>query len=830
MQNLNVHQTMATFWFAESLSDEVQKADIGNLHHRKYHDEVESNVDDVQTLMSYALTSDGKDSVKLRSEGLHCFLSWVFYAQQAWISKPETLQHLRILVRPALECLFVDVLETEATETFTDMLGNYALFFQPQHLEAVSSILRGPWGQERLARLRGGEELAHSFGAFLLAFGDAAVQDFVTKPYAVASQEIIGMLHGLITCTGHVGEDDEVALLSVDFWNTYVEFVTDSMFASGESPPWWIGPAKQNMMQAMEELWVKLQIPPPSLTTTWEESSRQEFSGFRADVADLMQSAHMVLGLDMLEKFAELVLRSLHDRDWLSVEATLFCLSALADSISEDDSGDSVLARVLGSSLFSDMSNADTSIPSKTRRTTVDMLGKYAEFFERHTEYLPAALNFLFVSLRLASLANSAARSISSLCSSCRQSLTSELDAFIQQYRQFLDWRTADAFTKHKVIGAIAAIVQALPSEESKVAPLQALLDCVERDVQISLECMAGGEDEMSEVAGLTVLQCLTSMGRASQLPDDVPIDLDSDQVQTGFWSQGPGLAVQQRVVRCIQNITEILADKGDVVEETCNILRTGFTETAPGPFVLPPSVTIEFVLQTSLTTPRLECVLTTACILLTTHSSESSTRIEAEATVVLQHISSLIRDLTEPHNDPEIAQSCVDVVARLIPRYVPVLLQLQPPTALEKLFTFTIACIAGPDPLPKRSATAFWAAYLAFTTPADLHASVDYTIQHFGLLLSTALVRQIGGDAARSELDFLAEPLKKLIFRQPLAKDWLEAALCGAEFPPSARVGLAEKRRFLQMVVGLRGKKETGNVVREFWVACRGTVSAYGS
>ena len=70
-----------------------------------------------------------------------------------------------------------------------------------------------------------------------------------------------------------------------------------------------------------------------------------------------------------------------------------------------------------------------------------------------------------------------------------------------------------------------------------------------------------------------------------------------------------------------------------------------------------------------------------------------------------------------------------------------------------------------------------------------------------YGPKLSKALIHNIGGDAARSELDTLAEPLKRLVSAQPKAKMWLSDALFSDTFP-STNVGPADKRMWLQKVI----------------------------
>lgn len=77
----------------------------------------------------------------------------------------------------------------------------------------------------------------------------------------------------------------------------------------------------------------------------------------------------------------------------------------------------------------------------------------------------------------------------------------------------------------------------------------------------------------------------------------------------------------------------------------------------------------------------------------------------------------------------------------------------------------------------------------------------VDGVMIEYGPLLSQALMRNIGGQAARSELDVVAEPLKKMVFKQPGSKAWLDEALFSDTFP-SQSVGPEEKRIWLQKVM----------------------------
>ena len=71
-----------------------------------------------------------------------------------------------------------------------------------------------------------------------------------------------------------------------------------------------------------------------------------------------------------------------------------------------------------------------------------------------------------------------------------------------------------------------------------------------------------------------------------------------------------------------------------------------GYIETSPGPFAFPLVVTEEIVLGTVSKTARLGYVLDTAGILLSKHTSDSSTKIEGTALLFLKHSLRLIHGL----------------------------------------------------------------------------------------------------------------------------------------------------------------------------------------
>ena len=576
------------------------------------------------------------------------------YAHRAWIDKALELDPLRPLTPLALQALHHQDLYDVTVELFTDILTNFPAFLTADDIESLSTLLASTRARQIVSGLKGGnyDTESMSFARLLLAYGDAAVQDLATKSEDPLLSQIVHQLLELLRCEGYAGVEDEICAQALQFWMTYTEFLIDSLFAAGDEKPAWMDRARQRVVEAVEASWVKIRIPPHELAASWDSEARASFKAFRADVQDLLQSSYTLLGVEVVEKFAQLVLQSLRNRAWLHLEATLFCLNALSGSLSDEDSVDAMLSRLFGSSLLADISSTVEPIPAKTRQTAVNMITKYTAFFGRHVEYLPAMLNFLFESLKAPALANVAAKAILSSCSSCRQTLIPELGAFLQQYDVLLTWATADVYTKEKVIGGIAAIVQAIPRDEDKYAPLSTLIQFVERDFSDCINYMEASQAEGFQTSGICALKCLASMGKSLQAPDDAVIDLDSDAPQPAFWTEGPGAPLQAKIVQIMETVTGLMRWNSDVVETSCQIVRSGYKETTPGLFVFPPKVTVDLVLASKLDTARLDYVLDTASAMLTRHAHKPGTTVKNAASAFLIHLLEIIHMMSGKHRN----------------------------------------------------------------------------------------------------------------------------------------------------------------------------------
>lgn len=82
---------------------------------------------------------------------------------------------------------------------------------------------------------------------------------------------------------------------------------------------------------------------------------------------------------------------------------------------------------------------------------------------------------------------------------------------------------------------------------------------------------------------------------------------------------------------------------------------------------------------------------------------------------------------------------------------------------------------------------------------PETIQESINEVMGQLGPLLAEALIFNIGGNAARSELDKVTEPLKKLVVCQVRAKTWLASALRSLQID---RISDSEKSVFLQKLI----------------------------
>lgn len=558
-------------------------------------------------------------------------------------------------------CLADENLYEITMELLSEVLQTYSKFFSDEDFQLLYSLFNSPWAQERYQRLIQGDFDFDSlqFGLFSLAFGDATLQD-LAKNTEPQYQQFLAGLGGLLGANGYPVYEDKIFVPALEFWNAFVENMIDGIHSeAGRDAPWFTT-AQMHVNLAVERCWRKLQFPPPDVFSSWDSVDRTGFKDARRDFGDLLQQYYLVTRISILDIFITLAIKSVEDRNWAELETSLYCLACFPDNISEDEPRDEYLAKIFTAPFFSLFANPPKEIPVRTMQSFLLLVDGYADYFEQNTMYLPMVLNIVFGALSSSALSYKASRTILRLCSNCRKRLVPELGSFLQQYQNLALNSSLDKYSKEAIMEGIASLVQAIPDDTSKLAPLDQLLNFVDADIETSFRVIVA-QPAVGEVSkdiklsrrssnpenpgldlGVGSLRSLIGIAKGLQAPNDTPVDLEETGVGSTFWTEGNGSRIQRRLFDMVSRIYDVLGGYGDIVDTSCHVWRQGFRELEPGAFVLAPALIAEFLLKANIQTPRLGCVIGTACSFVTSYNSTPG--IEAVLNALISWVSQLLQ------------------------------------------------------------------------------------------------------------------------------------------------------------------------------------------
>ncbi|PTB61824.1 ARM repeat-containing protein [Trichoderma citrinoviride] len=832
-----VHLHAAILVISNILED-VTRIDLNAASNVGLYDSVLANTSDSVTLIAMCMSRDDA-SPEVKQDALRCLQSWVTFAQKTSARNSYIADSLRPLIGGSINALMVEELYNAAAELLIDVLFNWPSLLTEQHYMMLSNLFDTPWFQNRYDLLVQGDVDFEStqLGYVLLAYGEAKMQALIQDEND-QNRSILSRLCGLLAADGYPVAENKIFVPAIEFWSTFTESVSDMDVESALTI--------QFIFEATSHAWKKIIYPPAEEFHSWDSGDRIGFNDARKDVVDFLQAVYVLIGPKLVETFSSLILTTLSNSAWLELEAAIFCLGGLADCSREDARCDGSLAAVFSSPLFSVLQSGQEHVPARVRQTCLTLIEQYTEYFERNTHLLPTALGLLFNEVPDHSMAIPASKSIHRLCSSCRSHLYPEMDNLLAEYRKLVATATLDCISREKIIGALAAIAQAIPGDDERYDACSGLLAFIQDDVRKSLELANVPNDGVlpqqmdnpcpditpEEHAGLHVglraLRCLASMGKGLQSPPDLAIDLEASSPPK---EQTPKLVeLQKQVIGIIIEIQNAFNGSSEVTELICSVLRSGFSESEPGPFVLTPEDIVGFLVGHSKDTPRIGVIVSMACSFVSSLSPHRLGQYRKILSDVLGWLIGLLKQLPEPAADPELVQNGIDLVSRLVTRSPGTFIGLEPSDAIEFFFLFTLQVLDGKEPLPKAAAAEFWTAFVG--TRADepeLQETFKRAMDMLGPLLAQSLARNIGGNALRSELDRLCEPLRKLVSRYPMAKEWLQSGLDHPSFP-SQKVDAEQKSLFVKKIISLRGSRTTNQVVREFWLSARGANFAYAS
>ncbi|RMZ86035.1 hypothetical protein DV737_g303, partial [Chaetothyriales sp. CBS 132003] len=647
-----------------------------------------------------------------------------------------------------------------------------------------------------------------------------------------ALTDVLQVLQALLRCPGVAAIEDTVCQVILEIINQLVsgraEWDAD---AEDRDDQFFISYTRE----ACEACFAKALMPAEemsSATQTWDADDRSRFSSFRFDVQDFLLAAFPVLGPALPEAITSNLQRPHTQANWPAYEASVFCLRAFADAMSEDPAAFTPYIEAVLSSQYFYLVLTSRDVPDQARKTSISFLSDTTAFIKQHPK-LMQILDFLFASLHMPTAATSASQAIYALCYDQRASLTGALPGFMASLSTVDD---IDASDRQRIFAAVSAVIQALQGEEQKAEPLLQIIHTLSSALNVINNTDMSAEDLNAQLAD--VLRSMAAVGRGLRIPNDVPSELDSPvSTDTAFWTTGAGSSVQQQVLALYEKVmSKVVSGTRDpgITEAASDFLRSGLTEEHPSPFKFPVAVSTNLV--TALITAdsaNIDAVLGCAsCLLLSAQRVEMAAHLPRLLAPILDVLLQLVAEhgRTGEVKDGSFAAASLDFFSRLLPKWVDALLCLNDgATALAIVIDTALIVMAEPDTLPRRSAASFFSALIDASKAqkglsAGGRASIDTIIREQSPRLVALVLRLVAGGCARSELEALSDVVAKLVQHQPM----LFKAICREAMQEQSRVlpeqalqatTLEQRNRFVAQVELLRGQRKTLEKVKEFWV-----------
>ncbi|PWY69249.1 importin 13 [Aspergillus eucalypticola CBS 122712] len=850
-------------YFSNILAEEIHRWSSEPRRSREEH-HTYVNVKDAFAVVDYVLSHVMQQHASgipvsdeaLGTEAINSYQAWMNVRSAIQLRDSLSVLDLASTTAYIIQSMKVPGLAKSATQVVVELIDWRDSIFTQDHLTAIMEYVVSDFGAAHVASLIEAdfEDENMSFLDLLLAYATLKQRDLMTKQLDPQHAKMLTLLHTLFKAPGYAAVDDPASPLVLEWWTEVADDLQDIYSDSEDQTS--LEPAKRNLAEAALDCFEKLKFPSPEELQGWGDDDRSEFGSFRRDVCDFLLAIYPMLGVELVRVFQERARISLVQQEWRTFEAAIFCIAQLSEAVDENQHADECLNSIFFCDEFARLCEGNgVLIPDKPRQTLVDMLGKYQSYFERTHALLPRVLTFLFASLDVSSCAPTASKSIAYLCKSCRNALTSELPAFIDQFEHFRFKPTATTHTMEKVLEGIAAIIQTLPTDEAKSQVIERILRFFHGQAEAARDEAVGGLVEQAQTRGQFVLRCVASIGKGLRTDGEVNLESndhgDGDPYPPTFWNTGSGAVSQNLIMQCMQLLITDFPVDVTIIEAACDILKAGYIEST-GPYVFPPMVTVNFVKSIPLGSVGTDIVMGTASSFLASHSSHCQ-RIRDETVALIVHVYDTFCWMHEKpeYYDPEVANSGIDFLTRLLPKYHPFLFalttppqeasqipssnggELQRPSVLEAVLNFTLLSLRGPEPLPLRSASQFWVNVL--TLPND-GGSIQTAIMQCLPALCRILINQVAGRCARSDLEHLCEVLRKLIFKQQgAARPHLAAALAdlGSNDASNQHQGAStspeDRQRFLASLLAARGARApTSQLIRTFWVKCRGVSFDY--
>lgn len=269
---------------------------------------------------------------------------------------------------------------------------------------------------------------------------------------------------------------------------------------------------------------------------------------------------------------------------------------------------------------------------------------------------------------------------------------------------------------RHRLFGAIGAIIQATAQEDDKMDALVRILKLISQPQMVN-EAAPGDGDEHGLVHAIDHLQTLAATGKGLRAPPEASIDVDSQPSpqEQRFWIAGRGRHVQQLVQNAIDRALAQYPDEPLLIEAACDILKSGYTESHPSPFKFNAEYSASFFSRKlRLNTPRIGLILDTTSSFLAS-SALNTERNYGDFIQVTSAITRNQRALLDAfaadlrYDDHEFTHSSLECFTRMLPKHGYYFGDKSMSADWQTLFEFALLALENSDTLPRRCSAQFW-------------------------------------------------------------------------------------------------------------------------
>lgn len=823
IQNLNQRQLILSLEFCQTLLEETQAGKLSTSEEFQVNAQLKNNISSLALLLRYCCVPTF-DSTILENV-FKTYSLYGSYPVMEVVKTEENLIHVTQFLFELLEKGSNEPLVQNALEEVTTILEKNPQFYSNEiklHLAKILVNMGRPlieliskknqeivnnsmyiYSDDDMDEV---EDFAKSFAKITISLCEAELR----HPDRLSLPELLTLFDYLLVISNFPGipyVDHTITMETLEFWNTYADSLEEEPDVAEYNPI---------LLQVIEVFWRKSTYP--IFKQEWNHELREAFDSFRRDFWDFLELSYNLIGGTLFSTLTNNICENLSmtNIEWLKIEASLSCITTLADSIPISNEYE-LLCQLFSSGL---LSKVDEITDPDVKMTIISFVGAYDNFFELEIgkPFLFSALDFLFKSLNTTVLSNSTSKSILKLCSSNRSFLSGNFQVFFNTYVSMQLYKRLENIPHQRTVLAISSIAQSLNDIDTKASYISQLLDVIIQELEQECQLYNKSPDDQLLSRIVSLLKCISSVGKGLQEPSDlVALDHSSSAKLNEFWNKDEK-SIKTRIIKVIEVISlqPEFNNRIDINEACCEILKAGFLEKIPGPFVFSPDTIVQFI-TTKISVAELFSLIAdfTSCFVtscLIQYSENKASYINTLVDLFFSFSSGILKD------DPEAQTAYLKLHYQIVQQHLESFLQNKNAFEIIKYVAFTLA---SQERFVLRESTKFWTVILKSS-----NQQIAPHIDTIGPTVVEILTRQISGESARSELDYYIDVIRQLTLKHTMkAKLWFEKSLLTSPSPLVEKVTRNQRRLIFQQLITLRGDKQTASVIREYWLNARGIV-----